>query len=229
MNLKSGNEAGEDLNVREVHGQILRERDEPSEDHQRVPWWLKHLIYAPLVFWAIWYLAYASGGFKFDVHSERFGEWRVDPVALEAMETARASSSDAGPAPTRDPLADGATAYAQVCAACHQADGRGLAGAFPPLAGSNWVTGDERRLVLLTLHGLMGPIVVNGEPWNGAMPAQGATLDDAKIAAVLSYIRNSWGNNAPTVDAATVRGLREQFADQAPWTAETLDEAVGGL
>ena len=230
MNRHSGNEPGEDLNVRVVHGQILRERDEPSEDHQGVPWWLKHMIYAPLTFWAIWYLAYASGGFKFDVQSERFGDWRIDPVELEAL-AAAADDAAAGAPPVRarDAMAAGAAVYAQVCSACHQPDGRGLSGAFPPLAESDWVEGNEERLVLLTLHGLMGPILVNGERWDGVMPGQGSTLDDTQVADVLTYIRNSWGNNAPAVEAATVRDLREQFAGHAPWTEETLNEAVGGL
>ncbi len=227
MNRETGNEPGEDFNVRRVHGQIWREKDEPHELHQRVPWWLKHCIYAPLTFWAIWYFFYASGGFRWDSYSERFDDWRLDPEGLAQLEATRAgTTATAAPGAARDPMETGRAVYAQVCAACHQADGRGLAGAFPPLAESDWVAGDERRLALLTLHGLMGPITVNGEPWNGVMPAQGVTLDDSQIADVLTYIRASWGNDAPPVSESTVAELRGEFPDHAPWTVETLEAAL---
>ncbi len=230
MNRHTGNEPGEDFNVREVHGQIWRERDEPSENHKAVPWWLKHVIYAPLAIWAIWYLAYASGGFRFDVQSERFGDWQIDPVELEAIVAAGEAGADDAPDDSRrDVLTRGAAIYSRVCAACHQANGAGVPGAFPPLAESDWVGGNEERLILLTLHGLVGPILVNGEPWDGVMPGQGDSLDDNQIANVLTYIRSTWGNDAPPVDPATVSGLREKYAGHAPWTEETLYEAVGGL
>lgn len=226
MNSETGKEPGEDLNVRRVHGQILREKDEPHELHQRVPWWLKHGIYAPLTIWAIWYFLYASGGFRWDSYSERFDDWRLDPEGLARMQETRAV---AAPVAARDPMESGRTVYTQVCAACHQPEGGGLAGAFPPLAASDWVAGDERRLALLTLHGLMGPITVNGEAWNGVMPAQGVTLNDSQIADVLTYIRASWGNNAPPVDESTIAEMRGKFPDHPPWTVETLDDALGGL
>jgi mono/diheme cytochrome c family protein len=221
MNPDTGKHRGEDFNVRRVHGQILREKDEPHELYQRIPWWLKHCIYAPLTIWAIWYFLYASGGFRWDSYSERFGDWRIDAKALVQLKEVRTAAP-----PARDPMETGRTVYTQVCAACHQPDGGGLAGAFPPLAASDWVAGDDRRLALLTLHGLTGPITVNGEPWSGVMPAQGVPLDDSQIADVLTYIRASWGNDAPPVDESTVAELREKFPDHPAWTIETLDAAL---
>lgn len=223
MNPNSGKDPGEDFNVRRVHGQILREKDEPHELTGRVPWWLKHMIYAPLAVWGLWYLFYASGGFRWDVYREDFGAWRITPEMAAVLEGGPEAT---GASSARDPVESGRTVYAQVCAACHQADGGGLAGAFPPLAGSDWVSGDERRLALLTLHGLMGPITVNGEAWNSVMPAQGETLDDRQIADVLTFIRASWGNGSPPVEESTVAGLREKFSGHAPWTAEALDSAL---
>lgn len=220
----SGNDPGEDFNVRRVHGQILRELDEPSEMDRRVPWWLKHLIYAPLALWSIWYFFYASGGFRWDSYSEEFGAWRMPPEMVARLDGG--GTEDPAAQAVRDPLAAGRKVYAQICTACHQTDGTGLAGAFPPLADSDWVKGDERRLALLTLHGLVGPIQVNGVAWNGAMPAQGATLSDRQVADVLTYIRGSWNNNAPPVEESTVKSLREKFPDHAPWTAEALDAAL---
>lgn len=219
-----GKDSGEDFNVRRVHGQIMRELDEPQEMYRRVPWWLKHLIYAPLALWSLWYFFYASGGFRWDSYSEEFGAWNMPSETVALLDGGDSET----PAVTlvRDPLAAGRKVYAQICAACHQAEGTGLAGAFPPLAGSDWVQGDERRIALVALHGLMGPIKVNGTAWNSAMPAQGATLKDRHIADVLTFIRGSWGNNAPPVDEATVKSLREKFADHATWTVEALDAAL---
>ncbi|MGJ8725481.1 MAG: c-type cytochrome [Roseibacillus sp.] len=208
-----GNEPGEDLNVREVHGQIWRENAEPHELNRRLPWWLKHLIYAPLTMWAIWYLLVASGGFRWDEYIEG-----VSATQLPKEE----SIADAAPQ-ARDAVAEGATVYNLVCSTCHQPDGKGLPGAFPPLADSDWVQGDEKRLALLVLHGLMGEITVNGQSWNSVMPPQGATLNDRQIADVLTYIRASWGNDAPPVELETVQSLRGEFEGHAPWTQADLD------
>lgn len=224
MKTTYGKDAGEDFNVRRVHGQIIRELEEPRELQRGVPWWLKQLIYAPLAIWGLWYFFYASGGFRWDSYSEEFGAWRMPTEEVVRLDGGGSEAPTS--AAVSDPLAAGRTVYSQICVACHQADGAGLAGVFPPLAGSDWVIGDERRLALLTLHGLMGPIQVNGVTWNGAMPAQGVTLNDRQIADALTYIRGSWNNNAPPVEEATVKSMREKFTDHAPWTAEALDAAL---
>lgn len=215
--MKPGNEPGEDLNIRKVHGALIREKDEPIEMVRRAPWWLVHLIYAPLCIWGIWYLIIASGGFRWDEYSEGIARTFVPEETGE--ETAAAPSGD-------DPaaiLAEGKNIYTTVCAACHQVNGQGLAGVFPPLAASDWVLGPEEKIILPVLHGLSGEIVVNGVTWNGVMPAQGATLDDAQVAAVITYIRSEWGNSAPPVKPASVTALREKFKDHAPWTSADLE------
>jgi mono/diheme cytochrome c family protein len=97
------------------------------------------------------------------------------------------------------------------CATCHQPDGKGLpASGFPPLAGSEWVTEDSGRLIRLTLKGLQGPISVAGKSYDGQVPmtAFEGLLTDAEIAAVLTYVRNSFGNTAPAVKAAEVERIR---------------------
>lgn len=80
-----------------------------------------------------------------------------------------------------------------ACITCHQADGKGMPGAFPPIAGSKDSYGDCVLHAGLVVHGLTGEITVQGQKYNGAMPAQG-NLPDEEIAAVVSYERNSWGN-----------------------------------
>src|SRR5699024_6928176 len=122
---------------------------------------------------------------------------------------------------------DGSTVYANTCAACHQQSGAGIPGAFPPLDESEWVTGNPALAVQVVLHGLNGEIEVAGETFNGAMPAQ--NLSDEEIAAVVSYIRESWSNDADAITADFVAEQRAATEDQSgPWNgADELHEAVG--
>ncbi len=99
------------------------------------------------------------------------------------------------------------------CVTCHQATGEGIVNIYPPLRKSQWVTGSEERLIKLTLNGLWGPIEVNGvtyDPTKGVPPmtAFKALLDDKEIAAVLTYVRNTWGNKASTISPETVKAVR---------------------
>lgn len=103
------------------------------------------------------------------------------------------------------------------CGTCHQEDGKGLPAAqFPPIAASEWATGNEERLIKLTLHGLMGPIEVNGKQYPGQVPMPAfKMLSDREIADVLTYVRNSFGNKAPAVKAPSVKKVREATKDQS--------------
>lgn len=100
------------------------------------------------------------------------------------------------------------------CATCHQEDGRGLPAAqFPPLEESEWVNGDPDRLIKLTLHGLLGPITVKGVDYPGLVPMTAFKgLPDEEIAAVLTYVRNSFGNSAAPVSPEQVARIREATA-----------------
>lgn len=113
-------------------------------------------------------------------------------------------------------------AYVAACGACHQATGEGLPGAFPPLAGSEWVTGDPETMVRIVLNGLSGPITVKGQTYNSMMPPPPG-LDDAKIAQILTFVRGHFNNKAPAVDVAQVSALRASLASRStPWTAAEL-------
>ena len=105
------------------------------------------------------------------------------------------------------------------CSTCHQADGKGMASLYPPLAGSPWVTGSEDRLIKITLHGLWGKIDVNGVTYDPAkgippMTAFGSLLNDDDVAAVLTYVRNTWGNKAAAVQPSSVKRVREATTDR---------------
>jgi mono/diheme cytochrome c family protein/lysophospholipase L1-like esterase len=114
------------------------------------------------------------------------------------------------------------------CATCHQPNGQGLDPAFPPLVGSPWVTGSEERLIKIALHGIHGRIEVNGkvyDPEKGVPPmtAFGSILNDDEVAAVLTYVRNSWGNQAAPVNPKTVKQVREATKDRSIfWKPEEL-------
>jgi mono/diheme cytochrome c family protein len=101
-----------------------------------------------------------------------------------------------------------------VCAACHQSEGQGMQGLAPALAGSRWVNGSPQALVR---------IVLNGKADQLAMPGL-AALDDATIAAILTYIRRSWGNEAPPVSVPAVQEIRSVVASRdEPWSEEELE------
>ena len=102
------------------------------------------------------------------------------------------------------------------CITCHQADGQGLPAAqFPPIAKSDWVGGDPRRLIRVILHGLMGPIEVNGVKYPGQVPMTAFKgLSDLEVAAVATYVRNSFGNKGSAVTPAQVAAERAATKDQ---------------
>jgi mono/diheme cytochrome c family protein len=161
--------------------------------------------------WGGLYLGMNSGGFRSDVYESNAVNW------------AGGGSQAAAPV---DPKVVGKRLYSQNCIVCHQANGQGVAGQFPPLAGSEWVNGSgkhgENHLVLLMLHGHQGPMNVMGGSYNNAMP-QWKQLSDNQIAAILTYIRSDWGNHASAIEPAFVAGIRSEHKDQSdPWTQAQL-------
>ena len=111
--------------------------------------------------------------------------------------------------------------YAVSCGACHQADGKGLPNMAPTLAKSDWVTGDATRLIGVAVHGLMGPITINGKVVEGVppiMPSHGFMKDD-QLANILTYTRNAWGNQAGLITKEDIAEYRiKQSSRVAPWT-----------
>ena len=113
-----------------------------------------------------------------------------------------------------------------TCAACHMANGAGMAGVFPPLAGSEWVTGKAEVPIAIVLHGIQGEITVKGAKYNGVMTAWAAMFSDQEVANVVTYIRSQWGNKASAVTAAQVTAVRAATkARKTQWTAAELKKA----
>ena len=154
----------------------------------------------------------------------------IKPVHDTALAHLKGQTIDAVPvakvpAPTK-PLSGAAKALytkgAEIyrreghCVTCHQDNGLGLPAAmFPPLAGTKWVQGSDERLIKLTLHGLLGAIEIKSKQYPGQVPmTQFKGLSDADIAAVLTYVRNTFGNQSPMVSPDKVKAVREATASK---------------
>ncbi|HSW50016.1 MAG TPA: cytochrome c [Bryobacteraceae bacterium] len=195
-----------------MHHPIMRELAEPKDGFEPTPVWLM-LLYFALIGWGGFYLATNSGAFRADI----FTDGPSQRLAFGGGETR--------PAAPADPMALGQRVYAN-CAACHQADGKGVEGVYPPLADSSFVNGPPEQLIRIVLHGLNGPLTVHGKTYNGEMPAWGQ-LPDNQIAAVLTYVRASFGNGSPAVSEEAVKAEREATSGRArPWTAAELASAA---
>lgn len=131
-------------------------------------------------------------------------------------------------APATATASEGERLYA-TCVACHQTNGQGMPGAFPPLAGSEWVTGSPDRLIAILVHGMQGPITVAGTEYNGVMLPYGVGVEmsDGDLATLLTYVRSSWGNSASAISAADVARVKAATADRTTaWTAAELTAAM---
>lgn len=127
-----------------------------------------------------------------------------------AKSSQNASSASASAAAANNPASasDGAVVYNANCSSCHQADGKGVPGAFPPLAGNPTVTGSPAAVIAIVMNGLQGRVVVNGQTYSGIMPRWKDLLSDEQIASVITYIRSSWKNHAPGVSVSEVQALK---------------------
>lgn len=196
-----------DHNVYDLHAPIMREQHEPRDGFEPVPPWMT-ILYGILLFWGGFYLAIYCGGFRADVYNEN--NISFAPAAPTSQEPP-------------DPRAVGKRLFTIHCAACHQQTGKGVPGKYPPLAKSEWVLGSTNVLGQILLHGLDGPIDVLGETFNGNMPAFGTKLDDAQIAAILTFVRSEWDNAASAVEPELVTAARETGGQrQTAWTASEL-------
>ena len=205
--------AMQDEHMQDVHAQLMREKEEPQEGFSPVPIFLM-FIFAALCFWGGVYLVEHSGGYRWDAYSPDFNPNAGAPKPIEISLFDR-----------------GAKVYRNQCAQCHQADGNGVLGVYPPLVASNWVTGHPQVVSRILINGLNGPIVVKGSNYNGNMPAFGSSglaLSDKDIAGVITYIRQEWGNSASDVTLATIAEYSDLYAGRSvPWQAADLKEGLG--
>lgn len=189
---------------------MRRENADPDEKVRPLPWFFTMFLGA-MGMWGAFYIASTPSG-----ESSAYGDQRTVSQLRPPVAATGAAA-----------VVDGKQVYGAKCVACHQASGLGVAGVFPPLAGAEWVMGDEKVLVSILLHGVQGELVVKGTTYNGAMPAFG-NLPDEEIAAVLTYVRSEWGNQAPAITADTVKARREATQGQTgPYEGGAALKALG--
>lgn len=178
--------------VVDLHEPIYREMAEPRDGYEPAPSWLVFLCLFIMGFGG-WYLGMYSGAFSPKVYNE-------NPAA---------GVRSAPPAAPRkiDPKVLGRRVF-NNCMSCHQQDGQGVPDNYPPLAGSEWANGRADVAAAIVLHGLEGPIEVEGRHFNQVMPSW-KHLTDEQLAAVLTYVRGSWGNSGGPVKPALVAAVRK--------------------
>jgi mono/diheme cytochrome c family protein len=148
------------------------------------------------------------------------------PTPAPAGQTPPPAPAPAAAAPAAaspQQMALGKAQYMMVCVACHQPTGLGLPPVFPPLVKSEYVNGSAARFAAMILKGNAGPMTIDGKLYNNIMPGQELMLTDDKIAAVMTFVRANFGNNAPPVSPEVVKAARAKFADRkTPWTEPEL-------
>jgi nitrite reductase (NO-forming) len=128
-------------------------------------------------------------------------------VASSAPVVTAAAALEKGTLDLKTQIAAGEVLFKGTCSVCHQPDGRGLPNVFPPLAKSDFLMQDKRRSIEIVLKGLTGPVTVNGNQFNSVMPPMSQLRDD-EVANILTFVRNSWGNQGDGVAQADVTEIR---------------------
>jgi mono/diheme cytochrome c family protein len=153
---------------------------------------MKYQVIAILI---ILFTACGSGG------QQQAEEETNEPQSMVQQET----EPEAGTAVLNEA---GKEVYERYCIVCHMANGQGVPSAFPPLTQTDYVNQDTDRLIGIVLNGLTGEIEVNGVVYNGVMTPHKDLLNDQEVADVLTYVRSSFGNDAPAVTAEQVAAIR---------------------
>ncbi len=192
----------DESDVYTIHDRIVsREKGEPDEGFEPTPWWV----------WTISVLVLFAMGFYLGKYSGTFGT-----IAHEVEMPPRPAEERVEREVRGDQL------YAGMCQPCHGSDGMGTPGRYPPLVGSRWVTDDAETPARIVLFGLEGPIQVLGQTYNEQMDHFAHRLNDREVAAVVNFIRTSWGNDAPEIEPERVAELREEHEGRGRWRASEL-------
>ena len=197
----------------DTHTKMSEER-EPTAGFATVPVWLIVLL-GLLGYWGQLHLDQFGGEFDARVYG-----------TYASFKEVQNANPDVGV----DMVAKGREVYSASCVACHQYSGQGLPGQFPPLGGSEWaVASHPGRIIRIVLDGLQGPIEVKGQQFNNVMvpwrprPPDVPGLKDDEVAAVLTFVRQEWGNNASPVKPEEVKAIREKTKERTQqWTASEL-------
>jgi mono/diheme cytochrome c family protein len=193
-----------------AHEKLLDKQPDEKAKYKLMPLGLL-FFFSGLILFAATYLNRYSGHFDPTIFNEntlptkgQIAEVKVDPVVL---------GKKIFSVPT-------------YCVQCHQATGLGLPGTYPPLAGSEWANGPANRVISIILYGLQGTVHVEGKTFNAAaMPSfgpSGFNLNDQQLAAVLTYVRQEWGNKSGPITPEQVAAVRAQDGAHGAWSESDL-------
>jgi mono/diheme cytochrome c family protein len=202
--------AASDDSILSAHEHVLAPHGDDKAHYPLLPLAMLFVISGFILF-AATYLNRYSGHFNSTVFNEN---------ALP--------NDGSGPAAPVDPVAMGKRLFNSggACVTCHQANGQGIPGVYPPLAGSEWVQGPEERVIRILLDGLKGPVTVEGKTFGASvMPAFGPhqfNWSDEKISQVLTYVRQEWGNKAGPITADQVAAVAAKVGDHTEWSSDEL-------
>jgi mono/diheme cytochrome c family protein len=221
-----GMDYGEQADVHQVHAAVQREKREPRVGAEPLSMWLI----------AVYGLAIFFGGAYLGRYSGNFIDGGLDPMgAPPAPKKAVAGGPGGGEqAAELSPHDRGKKVFTANCQTCHQATGLGVPGQYPPLAGSEFTTGGSRRMAMIVLKGLQGPVEVKGQQFGTAvMQPWDKTLTDKQIGDVMTYERSEWGNNASPVTPEQIAAMRKELAVHpesftAPEILKAPDEDIPG-
>ncbi len=202
-----------DESLQAAHEKLLGRKPDDGAHYKMLPLVLL-FVFSGLIFYAGTYLNHYSARYDASVFDENGKSTKVQVVVAKI-----------------DPMVLGKKNFELVCATCHQPTGLGLPGTYPPLAGSEWATGSEERVIRIVLYGLKGPITVEGKTYNAAaMPVfgkvagSGYNWSDDKIAAVLTYVRASFGNTAGPITPEQVAAIHAKEGDRKEYSQEELEK-----
>lgn len=201
-----------DGQINEVHTQLMREKSEPREGFNRMPAVVAAFIGA-LGMWCCWYFYennFNMDSSVFDIYAAKNKSAGAGVPVVETLEMR---------------VKKGEKLFYQQCATCHQPDGRGMPGTYPPLAGSPFVVGDDARAISIVLVGLTGEIEVLGKKYNNTMADVGRTLKDKQVADILTFVRQAWSNNAGAVSPEKVAEIRKELGARGAWSVSELLKA----
>jgi mono/diheme cytochrome c family protein len=192
----------------EEHVRLSQEKHAPTEGFLHTPL-IFVFIFGCLVFICSIQLAHTTN--RFQLHPPQ----EIVELSPEEQETLRLERK----------INSGGKIFAARCASCHQANGLGIAGQYPPLDGSRWVTSDSALITNIILKGLKGEIEVKGQKYgtSAAVNMAAVEINDRQIANVVTYVRQAWSNQASEVfenEVSSVRSASSEQQDQ--WTGDQL-------
>ena len=208
MNGLPDSEHFSDEEIVKSHVELSKNKHEPTKNFLIAPL-VFVFVFGCLIFVCSIQLAHSTNSFQLHPPVEVV---ELTPEEKESQRLERKFSS-------------GEKIFAARCASCHQANGLGIAGQFPPLAGSEWVSADPGVITNIILKGLKGEILVKGEKYgtSAAVNMAAVPISDREIANVSTYVRQAWGNSSDEVSEDFVKQVRADYSNkQDQWTGDSL-------